>query len=142
MDEEGYARQAEEAERWRLLAERAEETFWGRLGCKVVEADVAKTTINLTIEPSHLNMLGIVHGGVLMSMMDNAMGLLVMLAESNERTVTANMNTHFLASAKGGTLTCSAEQIHRTGRTITLQATVLDEGGKLLAWGSGAYRML
>lgn len=142
MDEERNARQAEEAERWRLLAERAEASFWGRLGCKVVEVDGAKTTISLSIEPSHLNLLGIVHGGVLMSLMDNAMGLLVMLTESNEKTVTANMNTHFLASARGGTLTCSAEAIHRTGRTITLQASVLDEEGRLLAWGSGAYRMI
>ncbi|MHA6482341.1 PaaI family thioesterase [Paenibacillus sp. strain BS8-2] len=142
MKDEGYAQQAEEAERWRLLAERAEKTFWGRLGCKVVEADGGKTTISLAIEPTHLNLLGIVHGGVLMSMMDNAMGLLVMLAESNERTVTANMNTHFLASARGGTLTCSSVLIHRSGRTITLQATVVDEEGQILAWGSGAYRLI
>ncbi|MDQ6421307.1 PaaI family thioesterase [Paenibacillus sp. LHD-117] len=142
MDEQRFAQQAEEAERWLRLAERAEETFWGRLGCKVIQADGSKTSISLAIEPSHLNLLGIVHGGVLMSMMDNAMGLLVMLAESNERTVTANMNTHFLASSRGGTLICKAEFMHRTGRTITLQSSVTDEDGKLLAWGSGAYRMI
>lgn len=142
MREDEAARLAAEEEAWQRLAERAEETFWGRLGCKVVSADGAKTTISLEIEPSHLNLLGIVHGGVLMSMMDNAMGLLVMIAESNERTVTANMNTHFLASAREGTLFCESEIIHRTGRTITLRAAVADREGKLLAWGSGAYRKI
>lgn len=131
-----------EAENWQRLAERAEETYWGRLGCKVVSANDVRTKISLAIEPTHLNLLGIVHGGVLMSMMDNAMGLLVMLMETNERTVTANMNTHFLASSKGGTLICEAERIHRTGRTITMEASVFDDDGKLLAWGSGAYRMI
>lgn len=142
MDEEWFVQQADQAGHLTRLAERAQETFWGLLGCEVVQADARKAIICLDAMKPHLNLLGIVHGGVLMSLIDNAMGLVVMLAASNEKTVTANMTTHFLASSKGGLLLCEAELVHRTERTITLQAVVKDEGGKLLAWGSGAYRLL
>lgn len=142
MDEKWFVQQADDAGQLTRLAELAQKTFWGLLGCEVVQADGRKAAICLDIIPSHLNLLGIVHGGVLMSLMDNAMGLVVMLAETNERTVTATMNTHFLASCKGGLLLCEAELLHRTGRTLTLSSQVKDEDGKLLAWGSGAYRIL
>lgn len=142
MDEEWFVQQADQAGHLTRLAERAQETFWGLLGCEVVQANSSKATICLDAKEPHLNLLGIVHGGVLMSLLDNAMGLVVMLASANERMVTANMNTQFLASSKGGLLHCEAELVHRTDRTLTLQAQVKDESGKLLAWGSGAYRLI
>jgi uncharacterized protein (TIGR00369 family) len=142
VDESWFLQQADDAGQMTRLAERAQKTFWGLLGCEVVQADGGKATICLDIVPMHLNLLNLVHGGVLMSLLDNAMGLVVMLAETNERAVTATMNTHFLASNKGGLLLCEAELLHRTGRTLTLEAKVKDEEGKLLAWGSGSYRIL
>jgi len=141
-DDKWLQQHADDAGTLTRLAERAEKTFWGLLGCEIVKTEERKVVIGLDIVPSHLNLLGIVHGGVLMSLLDNAMGLVVMLAETNERTVTATMNTHFLANCIGGQLLCEAELIHRTGRTLTLKAEVRDEGGKLLAWGSGSYRII
>lgn len=124
------------------LGERAQHTFWGDLGCEVVHADAEKAVISLNAERRHLNLLGIVHGGVLMSMMDNAMGLAVMLAYRDEKTVTANMNTHFLENTKTGLIYCEGSIMHRIGRTITLQASITNEEGRLIAWGSGAYRIV
>lgn len=142
MDEKWFTRQADDAGYLTRMAERAQETFWGLLGCEVARTESSKAAISLDILPMHLNLLGIVHGGVLMSLMDNAMGLVVMLNTANERTVTANMNTHFLASGQDGQLLCEAELIHRTARTMTLLSQVKDEEGRLLAWGSGTYRLL
>nr|WP_243865334.1 PaaI family thioesterase [Paenibacillus lupini] len=123
------------------LEELARGTFWSELGCEVVYANAEKAAIRLHAEQRHLNLIGIVHGGVLMSMLDNAMGLVVMVA-CREKTVTAQLNTHFLESSRSGILVCEAEIIHRIGRTITLQATVKDEDEKFIAWGSGSYRIV
>lgn len=142
MSDEWLLQQADDAGQLTRLAERAQGTFWGLLGCEVVQADSRKATVCLDIVPAHLNLLGIVHGGVLMSLMDNAMGLVAMLAENGQRAVTASMNTHFLSSTAGGLLLCEAQLMHRTTRTLTLQAEVKDEDGKLLSWSSGAYRLL
>lgn len=129
-------------EEWKQLAEKAQSSFWGFLGCEVVHANAHKAAIRLNAGPHHMNMLSIVHGGVLMSLLDNAMGLVVLLACPEEKTVTAHMNTHFLESSPVGTIRCVAEIVHVKGRTITLQGSVEDESGRLIAWGSGAYRIL
>lgn len=142
MDEEYFVQEADQAGHLTRLAERAQSTFWGSLGCEVVQANAGKATICLDATGRHLNLIGIVHGGVLMSLLDNAMGLAVMLAVPDERAVTANLNTQFLASSKGGLLICEAELLHRTDRTLTLQAQVKDDGGKLLGLGIGAYRII
>lgn len=142
MDEDWFVQEADQAGHLTRLAERAQATFWGVLGCEVVQANASKATICLDATERHLNLLGIVHGGVLMSLLDNAMGLCVMLAAPEQRTVTANLNTQFLASSKGGVLLCEAVLVHRTARTLTLEAQVKDESGKLLGLGIGAYRII
>ncbi len=139
--EDFAAEQADIERHLAKLEELASGTFWSELGCEVVFAHAEKAAIRQRAEQRHLNLIGIVHGGVLMSMLDNAMGLVVMIA-CREKTVTAGLNTHFLESAKSGNLVCEAEIMHRIGRTITLQATVKDEEDRLIAWGSGTYRIV
>lgn len=141
MSEDFVVKQADIEEHLARLEELARGTFWSELGCEVVYANAEKAAIRLHAEQRHLNLIGIVHGGVLMSMLDNAMGLVVMVA-CREKTVTAQLNTHFLESSRSGALVCEAEIIHRIGRTITLQATVKDEDEKFIAWGSGSYRIV
>ncbi|GLX67448.1 PaaI family thioesterase [Paenibacillus glycanilyticus] len=141
MAEDFAAEEADRKSHLDQLEEMASGTFWSELGCEVVFAHEKKAAIRLHAERRHLNLIGIVHGGVLMSMLDNAMGLVVMMA-CREKTVTAGLNTHFLESARSGILVCEAEIIHRIGRTITLQAGVKDEDERLIAWGSGSYRIV
>lgn len=124
------------------LERQAAGTFWDLLGCEVLEAERNTVKIMVNITKHHHNLLGIVHGGVYMSLLDNAMGLLVMLSNIEEKVVTASMNTHFLESATSGKLICSAEFIHRTKRSITLQSQVMDENDKIIAWASGLYRVV
>jgi len=124
------------------MSKRAEQTFWGKLGCELISVTTNQAIISLEAVTEHLNLLGIVHGGVYMSLMDNAMGIVVMSDAHNEKVVTATMNTHFLASCNGGKLYCKATLLHRTKRSITLQAEVEDEKGRLLAWSSGLYRII
>ncbi|MCQ6562503.1 PaaI family thioesterase [Paenibacillus mendelii] len=142
MIEEGRGQQADRPASWTRLAEAAESTFWGYMGCEVVRADSSRAEISLKIRPELLNMLGIVHGGVLAALMDNAMGLVVMLACPDERTVTANMNIQYLKSANSGMLTCEAALVHRSQRSFTLQSSIYGEDGGLLAWGSGSFRLV
>ena len=76
-----------------------------------------------------------------MSILDNAMGLVIMFAEHGN-TVTATMNTHFLANVSEGKIICKAELLHCTKRTITLTAKIFDENENMLAWSSGSYRLV
>lgn len=122
------------------LAEVAKPTFWGYLGCELVHAEPGKCGISLQVRPEHLNLAQIVHGGVLASLLDNAMGLVVILECPGEKTVTTQLNVHYLQSAGLGEIRCEAVLIHKSRRTLTLQGSIVDNKGELLAWGSGTFR--
>jgi uncharacterized protein (TIGR00369 family) len=124
------------------LEQRAKGTFWDYLGCKALEVAPERTVIALETEKKHLNAINIVHGGVLSSLLDNAMGLAVMSALPGRKTVTTNLNVHFVASLGVGTLTATATVLHTTRSTLTVQATVADQDGKLGTIGTGSFRVL
>lgn len=123
------------------LAEQAKHTFWGYVGFELDELTPTSATVSLQIKPHHQNLLGIVHGGVMMAMLDNTMGL-IMLQHRELRMVTATMNTHFLHNISNGRIYCKAELLHRTKRTITMTASIYNEQNDRLAYASGSYRLL
>ena len=141
MNDQNGNRTGTDENRYEQLQELAKSTFWGYLGCELVEATEKSVIISLKLADHHKNLLGIVHGGVMMSMLDNAMGLIIMLG-TGENTVTATMNTHFLSNVSSGKIYCKAELLHCTKRTNTITASVYDEQDELLAWASGAYRLM
>ncbi|SFT20000.1 PaaI family thioesterase [Paenibacillus sp. BC26] len=122
------------------LAEAAKPTFWGHLGCELDHAEPGKAVVSLNVRPEHLNLARIVHGGVLASLLDNAMGLVVILECPGEKTVTTQLNVHYLQSTGIGTIRCEALLIHKSRRTLTMQGRIVDNTGELLAWGSGTFR--
>ncbi|MBD3921143.1 PaaI family thioesterase [Paenibacillus sp. PR3] len=129
-----------EPEDWAQLEAKARSTFWGTLGCEVEYVEVEKAAVRLVCAERHLNMGGIVHGGVLASLLDNTMGLALMHTFPGELLVTAQLNIHYLAPSTGGELRCTASMVHRSRRTATMEGRIHGPEGELLAWASGAFR--
>jgi uncharacterized protein (TIGR00369 family) len=130
--------------RWHRLSEAAEPTFWGYLGCRFVSADeqAGRVVISLDVKPHHLNVLGIIHGGVLSTLLDNAMGLAVMMVRPDDKVVTTNLNVHFVSSLREGTLLVTAEVVHQSRRMITATGMIHGDGGQLTAMGTGSFRVI
>lgn len=127
---------------FKKLAEAAETTFWGHLGCELVEITDSRVVIKLDVQQQHLNLLGIVHGGVHAALLDNAMGLLAMSARPKQKLVTTNLNIQYLAAVGVGTIEVTAEMVHQSGKTITSRGAVAALDGKLLAVGTGSFRII
>ena len=129
----------EELER---LAERVDGavTFEGHIRSTVEEAEPGRAALYIDIEPFHLNGNGTLHGGVLATLIDNAMGLAT-AALVRVRIATTQMNVHFLAQVSTGRVVCKGVVVHRTRRTATAEAKVYDEAGNLVAMGTGAFRI-
>ncbi|KKO52675.1 PaaI family thioesterase [Paenibacillus sp. DMB20] len=123
------------------MTKAAEPTFWGYLGCQMESAGEEEIVVTLDAQPHHLNMMGIVHGGVLSSLMDNAMGIAVMLKRPGESTVTSNLNVHFVMPAKEGKLTVRAHIVHETRRSVTTESRITDGNGELVAISTGSFRV-
>ena len=98
--------------------------------------------VELVVGPQHLNSVGIVHGGVYMSMLDVALGHAVSFCTvpGNFRfSTTVSLTTSFLKGAKSGVLTAVGRIDGIQGRLATGTGEVRDEAGDLCAVGQASF---
>lgn len=115
------------------------DTFGVENGMRIVAMGEGWARGELHTEVRHGNPMGIVHGGVYCTMMDQAAGTAACSRGSFCRTI--NCEVRFLAAAKSGRLTCYAEAV-RMGRSIcVIRARVEDENGTVCADGVYTFRM-
>jgi uncharacterized protein (TIGR00369 family) len=106
------------------------------LAIKPVEAEDGRVSFALDPEEFHLNPFGIVHGGVLATMLDTAMGCTAhSLLPAAVGYVTSEMNVRFLRPAllSSGRLTCTGEVVHAGRNTVIASARVVDANQRVIA---------
>ena len=117
--------------------------FNNALGIRLTDWSEGRCTVELDVTGDHLNRSGVVHGGVLMTLLDVACGDAGTWSEAQDGArlcVTLDLTTSFVAPALSGRLTTVAT-VSGGGRKIFFaRAEVRDEDGKLLAMGQGSFR--
>jgi len=101
--------------------------------------------VELAVDERHANSLGIVHGGVFVTLLDAAMGHAVGFCRvpGNVRSaVTVSLTTTFLAQAKDGRLIARGRVVGVSGRIATVSGEVVDEGGQICCTGQGSFMYL
>jgi acyl-CoA thioesterase len=109
------------------------------LGIEVETLAEGRAVYVLDPSPATINALFTVHGGVLATLMDTAMGSAVFtMLDDGAYYTTLELKANFIRSARadGKRLTCVANAIHVGRRTATAEARVTDADGKLVAHGS------
>jgi uncharacterized protein (TIGR00369 family) len=122
---------------WRMVG------FQDLLGIRVVDWEPDQVTIELRVESHHLNRSGIVHGGVLSTLLDVALsfsGLHCKAPDQLRKAMTLSLSTTFVAPAKGEALR-AVGRLEGGGRsTFMASGKVFDSEGNLVAMGEGAFR--
>lgn len=139
--EDAHSQTNEQREYLEAITKAAESTFWGYLGCKLEQAGNDEVIVSLDPLPHHLNLIGIVHGGVLSSLLDNTMGVAVMLKYPHRSSVTSNLNVHFVRPAKQEYLKVTGKIVHETGRSITAESRITNPRGELIALSTASFRL-
>lgn len=119
----------------RDLRERiAASAFHTWAGMAVVEASAGEVTVAMDVLDRHVNLQGLVHGGMLAILADTACGLSIRSAmEPGRLHVTTDMDIHYLAPASPGRLLGRGRAV-RVGRSLAFaEASIEDGEGKLLA---------
>ncbi len=99
------------------------------------EADCA--VYRLDIRPESRNPFGMVHGGALYTLADDAAGG---AAHSDGRHyVTQHGDLHFLDNRAHGTIRAAGRVRHRGRSTVLVDVEITDESGALLATGAFSY---
>ena len=104
------------------------------MGMELVDARPGEVELALEAAPHHLNLQGLLHGGVLATLADTAAGLAVRTKlEPGRRHVTIALGVQYLSAGTPGRLAARGRAI-RVGRQIAhADAEIRDAAGKLLA---------
>lgn len=116
--------------------------FVDHLGIQLLEKGDGRVRIRFEPKPEHLNSWKGIHGGVIMTLLDVALGSASRaLDPACNGATTVELKANFLAGALG---TVTAEgRAQRTGRSlIYAEGEVRDDKGVTLAKGSGTFKLL
>jgi len=126
-----------------FLAPEQPSGFQRMMGYRIADWRDGHAELIMPLRPHHLNRAGVVHGGVLVSLIDTACGFAgtwCPVPGNTRKAVTLSLTTSFLSQARHGTLRAVAD-IRGGGRKIfTATAEILDEHGTLIAVGQGTFR--
>lgn len=115
--------------------------FATTLDARLLEPATAESArVVMVATESHLNANGIVHGGVMMTLLDMAMATAVTATLApTERTASVNIQTTFLQTGRAGRLVATGRLVKR-GRSVAFpEGELVDGEGNVLARATGVW---
>lgn len=103
-----------------------------------------KAIIELKLQPMHLNLGGVIHGGVLASVLDIAMamaGTYCPYPGRIRRAITLSLTTTFTGQCSAGTIYITGYKRAGGSRIFNSTGEVHDDKGNLLAIAEGTFRV-
>ena len=93
-------------------------------------------------EQRHLNKGGVVHGGMLVSFADDALGATVWQAVGRRPVTTVQLNTQFIAPVRAGDLVELRAEVLRSTRTVVFIRGALEVRGRTVVHADGVWKIL
>src|SRR5262245_20083173 len=107
-------------------------------------AGPGKATWEYTVDTGHLNPTGVLHGGVLMALLDTRMGHAVaeLVVREKRFNAAAQMSTNFLAPVRSGLVRAEAKVIKIGKRLAVVEAQATDTAGNTIALATATHALL
>jgi uncharacterized protein (TIGR00369 family) len=109
------------------------------MGFSLVEVEEGRAVFSVQPGEHHYNPIGLVHGGLLATLLDSAMGCAVhstLPAGSGYGTLEIKVNFTRPVLANTGPLRCESKLLHRGRQTATAEGRVVDKDGRVYAHGT------
>jgi len=109
----------------------------------IEDVEPGRAIARLEISEDLLNPNGVVHGGVLFTMVDTAMGKATMTAlEEGQLCASIEIQMRFLRPVSAGQLEADAAVIRRGRKVVHLESRIRDTDGSLVATGAGTFAVI
>jgi uncharacterized protein (TIGR00369 family) len=93
--------------------------------------------VEFEVREDQCNHAGILHGGIISTMLDEIMGMTLITVEIQHLYVTINLTVDFLYGAKPGEKIKVVSEVFRVGKKIAnVEAKMYNAEGKILAKGT------
>ena len=114
--------------------------FHAGFGIAVEHAAAGEVRLGWEARPDHRNLQGLVHGGILATLADIAMGLAVRtVVGPTRRHVTIDLHVHYLRPARPGRLEALGSVVRVGTHVGFAEGSLTDAAGRLLVRASGTY---
>jgi uncharacterized protein (TIGR00369 family) len=116
--------------------------FAERLGARAEESGDGRARISFEAREEHLNPAGTLHGGVLATLVDTAMGLAVRSATGEDDVpATSQLTVTYLRPGQPGALEVTA-QVRTKGEHLTVCEADVEQDGKALVHAIATFALL
>ncbi|WP_200342018.1 PaaI family thioesterase [Rhodovibrio sodomensis] len=118
--------------------------FAALVGYRIADWSWGRAAVELPVAAAHLNRSGILHGGVLTTLVDTACGYSGCFCDTpgrGRRAMTLQLNTQFLAPAQAGQRLTARAHTTGGGRSVFFaDCTVHADDGTLIGRGDGVFK--
>jgi len=112
------------------------------LGVEIERLEKGEAVVTLRLAAHHLNVRGVVHGGVISSLLDTALGAAVISSIPREWwCATTSLSIQYLGGTGEGLLTATGRVIRNGRRVAFAGGEVLDESGQTVATAQGSWHL-
>jgi uncharacterized protein (TIGR00369 family) len=119
---------------------RGSSPFLSSLGPLYAKGEGRGVVIALRIEEKHLNTRGVAHGGMLVTLADSALGIVIAMARTPPQPmVTVNLTTDFADVARAGDWVEARVDVQKIGRRLAFANCHLWVGEKRILRASGIF---
>lgn len=113
------------------------------IGLKLINVTEGTATFELDVTPNLFNSLGIVHGGIIATIADAAMGVAFgTLCGINDIFNTVEFKINFLHPVKEGRIRALGHVVHRGNKIGVVEGNVENMNGELIAKSLGTMILL
>jgi uncharacterized protein (TIGR00369 family) len=125
------------------IKERYEESpFWSLIGMKVDSIEENRARIKLKVTRNLLNGNNILHGGVVTTLLDAAMGINLKLTIVDAPYATISLTSQFIKIVKEDETIYGTAEIIQNGRSVAcVEASLTNENDELIGMGLGTFKI-
>lgn len=96
----------------------------------------------IRVEARHLNARGVVHGGLIASLADQALGMAVWDALGHHPCATVQLNVQYVAAGREGDFLTVRSEVIRTTRSVVFVRGLVNAGELTVAMADGVWKKL
>ncbi len=119
----------------------SEHGFIAMVGARSPEAADGRATLTVDVDDRHLNAAGTVHGGMLATLVDTAMGAAVRSTVDGDTPATSQLTLTYLRPGEPGRLIVRAE-VRKRGDNLTVCEADVEQGGRSLVHALATFALL
>ena len=120
--------------------QRGSSRFLSSLGPLYAKEEGSGVVIGLRIDERHLNTRGVAHGGMLVTLADSALGIVIAMSRTPKHPMmTVNLNADFADVARAGDWVEARVDIQKMGKRFAFASCYLWVGEKRILRASGIF---